>query len=449
MASEASASVTSLSEICPTALWMTLTLIFSVDNLRNESLRASILPSVSPLTMILSSLNSPSAIRWEMSPRVSRFWVRSPCSRCSCRRLFAISRASCSVSSTWNVSPAVGAPFSPRMITGSAGPAFSMRWLRSLNIALMRPHDVPAMTLSPIFSVPLLTRTVETYPRPLSSDDSMMEPVARRFGLALRSSISASKSTFSSSSSTPTPFFALISWHWYLPPHSSTRRFICAKSSRILSGLAPGLSILFMANTIGTFAACAWAIASFVVGITESSAAMMMIAISVTCVPRARMAVNASCPGVSRNVIRRPSPNFTLYAPMCCVIPPASPAITLVLRMWSSSDVLPWSTCPMTVTIGARGTRSFSSSSSSLTASCTSALTYSVLNPNSSATRLIVSASSLWLIDTMIPTLISVLMTCVTLMFIIVASSLTVTNSVSFSILLSLRSARASSFSFS
>src|SRR3712207_1911345 len=60
------------------------------------------------------------------------------------------------------------------------------------------------------------------------------------------------------------------------------------------------------------------------------------------------------------------------------------------------------------VTIGARPTRSFSSSSSSLTASCTSALTYSVLKPNSSATILMVSASSRWLIDTMIPTLISV-----------------------------------------
>ena len=40
---------------------------------------------------------------------------------------------------------------------------------------------------------------------------------------------------------------------------------------------------------------------------------------------------------------------------MCCVMPPASPLATLVRRMVSSSDVLPWSTCPMTVTTGARG----------------------------------------------------------------------------------------------
>ena len=36
-------------------------------------------------------------------------------------------------------------------------------------------------------------------------------------------------------------------------------------------------------------------------------------------------------------------------------MPPASPAATLVERMASSSEVLPWSTWPMTVTTGARG----------------------------------------------------------------------------------------------
>lgn len=86
---------------------MTSTLIFSVESLMNESLSASILPSVSPLTMMLSSLNEPRAMRWLMSESVRRFCVRRPCSRWSCRRLLAMSRASCSVSRTWNVSPAV------------------------------------------------------------------------------------------------------------------------------------------------------------------------------------------------------------------------------------------------------------------------------------------------------------------------------------------------------
>ena len=43
---------------------------------------------------------------------------------------------------------------------------------------------------------------------------------------------------------------------------------------------------------------------------------------------------------------------------MCWVMPPASPAATFVLRIESSSVVLPWSTWPMIVTTGARSTRS-------------------------------------------------------------------------------------------
>ena len=85
----------------------------------------------------------------------------------------------------------------------------------------------------------------------------MMEPVALRFGLAFKSSISASSNTFSSNSSTPMPFLADMSWLWYLPPQSSTRKFMAANPSLILSGLAAGLSTLLMANTIGTPAAMA------------------------------------------------------------------------------------------------------------------------------------------------------------------------------------------------
>ena len=64
---------------------------------------------------------------------------------------------------------------------------------------------------------------------------------------------------------------------------------------------------------------------------------------SVTLAPRARISVNASWPGVSRNTICRPLIE-TEYAPMCCVMPPASRSATFVARMASSSDVLPWST---------------------------------------------------------------------------------------------------------
>ena len=58
---------------------------------------------------------------------------------------------------------------------------------------------------------------------------------------------------------------------------------------------------------IGTFAALAWLIASSVWGMTPSSAATTTTAMSVTFAPRARMAVNASWPGVSRKTTRLPS----------------------------------------------------------------------------------------------------------------------------------------------
>ena len=93
---------------------------------------------------------------------------------------------------------------------------------------------------------------------------------------------------------------------------------------------------------------------------------------SVTFAPRARMAVNASWPGVSRNVIFRPSTS-AWYAPMCCVIPPASVSTTAAWRIASSSVVLPWSTWPMIVTTGGRGARSSSASSKTSGSSSSSA----------------------------------------------------------------------------
>ena len=214
IASEAAASMISESLIAPTAPWITLTCIFSVDSLMSESLSASTEPSTSALTITLSSLKSPIAMRRPISSKPICFLVRIDCSRWSCSRLLAISRASCSVGNTLNSSPACGAPFKPRIEHGSPGLTSLMRCPRSLNIALIRPWKVPARTISPMRSVPSCTSSVATYPRPLSSEDSMTEPLARRFGLALSSSSSASSSTFSNNSNTPSPFLAEISWHW-------------------------------------------------------------------------------------------------------------------------------------------------------------------------------------------------------------------------------------------
>ena len=111
-----------------------------------------------------------------------------------------------------------------------------------------------------------------------------------------------------------------------------------------MSGLASGRSILLRATTIGTPAARAWLIDSTVWGMTPSTAATTSTTTSVMLAPRARMLVKAWWPGVSMKVTlfaASPSPTVTIHAAVCCVMPPASPAATLALRILSSSEVLP------------------------------------------------------------------------------------------------------------
>ncbi len=105
----------------------------------------------------------------------------------------------------------------------------------------------------------------------------------------------------------PTPFLAEISAHSTSPPNSSTTMSCCSSSCFTRSGLASGRSILFTATMMGTPAALAWLMASTVWGMTPSLAATIRITMSVTWAPRARMAVNAAWPGVSRKVMGPPS----------------------------------------------------------------------------------------------------------------------------------------------
>ena len=107
----------------------------------------------------------------------------------------------------------------------------------------------------------------------------------------------------SKSSSIPSPVLAEIFTNNVSPPQESGVTSFWLISVITRSGLASGLSILFTATTIGTPAAFAWSIASLVCGITPSSAATIMITISVTLAPLALISVKASCPGVSIKVI--------------------------------------------------------------------------------------------------------------------------------------------------
>ena len=97
---------------------------------------------------------------------------------------------------------------------------------------------------------------------------------------------------------------------------------------------------------------------------------------------------------------------------MCCVMPPASPLTTLVLRMASSSEVLPWSTWPMMVTTGGRDSRCSSVSIWPMKPSSTSASdTRLGVWPNSVTISSAVSASITSLILCISPCVISSLMT--------------------------------------
>ena len=90
------------------------------------------------------------------------------------------------------------------------------------------------------------------------------------------------------------PVVAETSTNIVSPPYSSATRPYSVSCWRILAGLAPSLSILLTATTIGTSAAWAWLSASTVCGMTPSSAATTRTTMSVAFAPRARMAVNAS-----------------------------------------------------------------------------------------------------------------------------------------------------------
>ncbi len=101
---------------------------------------------------------------------------------------------------------------------------------------------------------------------------------------------------------------------------------------------------------------------------------------------------------------------------MCCVMPPASPSATRAFRIASRSDVLPWSTWPMTVTTGARGTRTpllaaspGASATVSRAACCressssSSKETTAASTPNSRASSTAIFGSTGWLIVARIP----------------------------------------------
>src|SRR6266480_86766 len=113
---------------------------------------------------------------------------------------------------------------------------------------------------------------------------------------------------------------------------------------------------------------------------------------------------------------------------MCCVIPPNSFSATFDLRIASSSEVLPWSTWPMTVTTGGRSLSCVGSrSSSSTTSPSTERTSRSKLNLSATSFAAVGSSSSLTV--AMTPSSTNALITSPDFRRIFSASSPTVTDS--------------------
>src|SRR5258705_3581787 len=113
---------------------------------------------------------------------------------------------------------------------------------------------------------------------------------------------------------------------------------------------------------------------------------------------------------------------------MCWLIPPNSRSATLVVRIASSSEVLPWSTWPITVTTGGRG-RIWAGSDSSSSSTSPSSERTCTSKWNLSATSLAAVGSSTSLTVAITPRSTSALITSVVLWRIAAASSPTVTDS--------------------
>ncbi len=95
---------------------------------------------------------------------------------------------------------------------------------------------------------------------------------------------------------------------------------------------------------------------------------------------------------------------------MCWVMPPASPAATSVWRIASRSEVLPWSTWPMIVTTGARASRSVASSSKTTSSRSSSTCLIVISRSNSRPRNSTASSARDWVIVTIWPFSIRILM---------------------------------------
>ena len=211
--------------------------------------------------------------------------------------------ASFSFFKTIKSSPALAAPLIPKISTGVAGSALSIFFPWSLMIALTFPHFNPLTKKSPFLRVPAVIITFAIGPLPTSILDSKTIPFASVSKSVFKSKSSAWRTTLSTNLSKFCLVLVDISTIRVSPDRSSAISSYSNNWFFIFCGSASGKSHLFIATTIGTFAAFACLIDSIVCGFTPSSAATTKITKSVSFDPLALISVKAAWPGVSMKVI--------------------------------------------------------------------------------------------------------------------------------------------------
>ena len=266
----------------PTPLAMTLT-----DDLVGADLRQRVAQRLGAALHVrlddeLDRLRRPPRPSARTRPRSS--WQRraSRTSRNLPWRYSATSRALRSLSTTSRSSPAFGGSDRPSTCTGTAGPASATCLPVASNSARTRPNSWPAMIGSPARSVPRLTSTVATGPRPFSMLDSSTTPTARPVCGALRSSTSAC-----SSIGLEQLVDALARARRDVDEHHVAAPFLgdhvlLAEIVAHAVGIRVVLVDLVDRDDDRHFAARACWIASIVCGMTPSSAATTRITMSVT-----------------------------------------------------------------------------------------------------------------------------------------------------------------------
>ncbi len=296
----------SFSVIPPTPWWITFTRTSGCWILASSEIAASTEPTTSPLRTRFRSWTAPSCMRVKsVSRETPAAFAR--CASCSRRRRSprdcASWRAWRSFSTTRACSPAGGGLSKPRISTGVA----RLRLLDLLAAEVVeRAHLAPGVAGDDrVADAERAALDEHRRDRAAADVEARLDDRPRGLGLRVRLQLELGVGDEQHLLEQVVEVLLLLRGDLRELRRAAPLLRLEALGGELLadtrSGFASGRSILFTATTIGTSAARACEIDSRVCGMTPSSAATTSTAMSVTFAPRARMAVNASWPGVSRN----------------------------------------------------------------------------------------------------------------------------------------------------